>query len=66
MDRNDLVKAAEREGIRSSAYSLDGGLPAEQYVLALEEGGGPFTTRNEDGERARSVSTPSMKRVTTS
>ena len=39
MDRTDLIEAAEREGIRSSAYSLDGGLPAEQYVLALEEEG---------------------------
>jgi hypothetical protein len=39
VDRTDLIKAAEREGIRSSTYSLDGGLPAEQYVLALEEGG---------------------------
>jgi hypothetical protein len=39
VDRIDLVRAAESEGNRSSAYSLDGGLPAEHYVLALEEGG---------------------------
>jgi hypothetical protein len=39
VDRTGLITAAESEGIRSSAYSLDGGLPAEQYVLAMEEGG---------------------------
>src|SRR3954470_17559876 len=39
MLRSELIPAAERLGIRSTAYSLDGGLPVEQYVLALEEGG---------------------------
>lgn len=39
MNRSDLVSAAQREGIRASAYSLDGGLPPERYVLALGEGG---------------------------
>jgi hypothetical protein len=39
MLRNDLLAAAEKLGIRSSAFSLDGGVPAERYVLALEDGG---------------------------
>lgn len=38
MDRTDLIRAADSEGIRPSAYSLEGGLPFEQYVLSLEEG----------------------------
>jgi hypothetical protein len=37
--RAELV-AAEREGIRPTAYSLDGGLPDETYVLTVEDGGG--------------------------
>jgi len=39
MNRQDLQSAADREGIRRSAYSLDGGLPSEKYVLAVREGG---------------------------
>jgi hypothetical protein len=39
MNREALLAAADREGIRSSAYSLDGGLPSERYVLALVAGG---------------------------
>ena len=39
VNRSELVEAANRERIRPSAYSLNGGLPAEQYVLALGEGG---------------------------
>jgi hypothetical protein len=30
MLRNDLLAAAEKLGIRSSAFSLDGGVPAER------------------------------------
>ncbi len=39
MNREQLRAAAEREGVLSTSYSLDGGLPDETYVLALEEGG---------------------------
>jgi len=39
MNRAELRAAAQREGIRESSYSLDGGLPPEQYVLAIAEGG---------------------------
>jgi hypothetical protein len=39
VNRSELVAAAQREGIRSAAFSLDGGLPPERYVLSLEEGG---------------------------
>jgi hypothetical protein len=39
VNREELRTAARREGIRDSAYSLDGGLPHETYVLATVEGG---------------------------
>lgn len=39
MNRSDLKTAAQREGIRPESYSLEGGMPPERYVLALEEGG---------------------------
>jgi len=39
VNRTDLRHAADREGIRTASYSLEGGLPPEKYVLALEEGG---------------------------
>jgi len=39
VNRNELRLVAEREGIRSDAYSIDGGLPPERYVLSLEPGG---------------------------
>jgi len=39
MDRKQLQRAAAREGIRDSAYSLDGGLPFERYVLSIVTGG---------------------------
>lgn len=39
MNRSELAKAIHREGILETAYSLEGGLPAERYVLALEDGG---------------------------
>lgn len=39
MLRTDLVAAAERLGIGASSYSLDGGMPPERSVLALETGG---------------------------
>lgn len=39
MNRADLRRLAAAEGIRDSAYSLDGGLPPEKYVLAIEDGG---------------------------
>jgi hypothetical protein len=39
MNRCDLQRCAEAEGIRETAYSLEGGLPPEMYVLALEGGG---------------------------
>jgi hypothetical protein len=31
--------AADREGVRESAYTLDGGLPPERFVLAIVDGG---------------------------
>jgi hypothetical protein len=39
MNREELLAAARREGIRDSAYALDGGPPGETYVLAIMEGG---------------------------
>ena len=39
MNRRELRAAAEREGTRDNAYSLDGGLPVEQFVLSIVEGG---------------------------
>ena len=36
MDRSSFPLAAERLGIRATAYSLDGGLPDERYVLSIE------------------------------
>jgi hypothetical protein len=39
VNRGELRRRADDEGIRPSAYSLEGGLPPEQYVLSLEEGG---------------------------
>lgn len=39
MMRTELQAAAERLGILPASYSLEGGLPDETYVLALEEGG---------------------------
>jgi hypothetical protein len=36
--RDELVSAADRERIRPSSYSLNGGLPPEKYVLAVENG----------------------------
>lgn len=54
VNRTELVEAANREGIRPSAYSLDGGLPAERYVLALGEGGWSVYY-SERGERTGQV-----------
>jgi hypothetical protein len=39
VNRADLRTAAEREGIKPSAYRLDGGMPDECYVLGVAEGG---------------------------
>lgn len=39
MNRHDFQAAADRAGINGAVYSLDGGLPSEKYVLALELGG---------------------------
>lgn len=39
MNREVLQRRAAAEGIRSTAYSLEGGLPPETYVLAIVEGG---------------------------
>jgi hypothetical protein len=39
MNRAALQAAAEREGISSTSYCLTGGLPPEQHVLAIVEGG---------------------------
>jgi hypothetical protein len=51
--RAELV-AAEREGIRPTAYSLDGGLPDETYVLTVEDGGGVyFAERGRRGDESR-------------
>lgn len=38
MTRDELIRAADRERIRRSSYSLEGGLPPEKYVLAEEYG----------------------------
>jgi hypothetical protein len=38
MTRDEFVRAADREGIRRSSYSLEGGLPPEKYVLNEEDG----------------------------
>ena len=39
MNRIQLRELAQKEGIRDDAYSLDGGLPSERYVLELTKGG---------------------------
>lgn len=39
MNRAELRSAADREHIRRNAYCLEGGLPPEQYVLSIENGG---------------------------
>jgi hypothetical protein len=39
MDRNHLRELARQERIRDDAYSFEGGLPLEQLVLAIEDGG---------------------------
>ena len=39
MNRTELIRVAENLHIRADAYSLEGGLPPEQYVLSLELGG---------------------------
>jgi sugar/nucleoside kinase (ribokinase family) len=39
MNRAELRRRTEAEGIDPTAYSLDGGLPPERYVLSLEEEG---------------------------
>lgn len=39
MNRDRLREIARAEGIRDDAYSFDGGLPSEQLVLAVTEGG---------------------------
>ncbi len=39
MNRKALEHVAAREGIRRTAFCLTGGLPPEQYVLAVEDGG---------------------------
>jgi hypothetical protein len=39
MNRTRLQELAKQEGIRDDAYSLDGGLPSERYVLEITEGG---------------------------
>jgi len=54
MNREALRTAAEREGIRDSAYSLDGGLPPERYVLAIVDGGWSVYY-SERGERTGST-----------
>ena len=38
MNRIELEKALQEKAINPRAYSLGGGLPNEQYVLAEEEG----------------------------
>jgi len=39
VNRKELVAAADNEGIRRESYSLEGGMPPGQYVLAVEDGG---------------------------
>jgi hypothetical protein len=39
VDRAELQRRADRAGIRRTSYSLVGGLPPEQYVLALVQDG---------------------------
>lgn len=39
MNRERLQELAAAEHVREDAYSLDGGLPFERYVLAIVEGG---------------------------
>jgi hypothetical protein len=39
VNREQLRAATSKEGIRDTAYSLDGGLPPERYVLAIVDGG---------------------------
>lgn len=36
MNREEFLAAVAREGIRPATYSLDGGMPAEKYVVSRE------------------------------
>jgi hypothetical protein len=55
MTRAELRVAAEREGILSTAYSFEGGLPDQTYVLAADAGGWSvyFAERGSREEEAR-------------
>jgi hypothetical protein len=39
MNRSELQRRAEIEGIRSDAFSLDGGTQEDTYILGIESGG---------------------------
>jgi hypothetical protein len=39
VNRQRLRELAAAEYVRSDAYSFDGGLPSERYVIAIVEGG---------------------------
>jgi hypothetical protein len=39
LERNELRSILRAEGINPGTYSLDGGHPSEQYVLAISPGG---------------------------
>jgi hypothetical protein len=54
VNRAELVKEAEKAGVRPDAYSTEGGMPAERYVLDLESGGW-IVYYSERGQRVEPV-----------
>jgi hypothetical protein len=51
MDRETLNRLLRRLRIRANAYSLNGGLPDERYVLSAEKNGIWAVYGSERGER---------------
>ena len=53
MDIAELQRRTTSEGIRSDAFSLEGGLPSEQYVLDPSKPGRWTVYYSERGMRSR-------------
>ncbi len=51
MNKNQLKERLEKSGVNPVAYSLDGGLPDERYVLSQEPGGQWGVYYSERGEK---------------
>ena len=53
MTRIDLSRKLEKAGVSAEAYSLQGGLPNERYILDSEPGGRWVVYYSEHGEWTR-------------